>query len=67
MNILGIILLFLFLLLVALGIEFVIKLKKCEGKLIEDVIKTLMIRLNIMTVITIAMAIVFIANVILKI
>ena len=66
MNILAIILIFLFLILVALGIEFVIKLKKCEGKLIEDVRKTLMIRLNIMTAITIAMAIVFIANVILK-
>ena len=67
MNVLGIILLFLFLLLVVLGIEFVIKLKKCEGKLIEDVIKTLMVRLNIMTVITIAMVIVFIVKVILKI
>ena len=67
MNILAIVLIFLFILLTVLGIEFIIKLKKSEGKLIEDVRKTLMIRLNIMTGIIVVMAIIYIINAVLRV
>ncbi len=66
MNILGIISIILLLILVILGIEFMIKLKKSEGKLIDEVRKPLMIRLNIIIVLTIALSITTIINIILK-
>lgn len=37
-------------LLLGSGIEFLIKLKKCEGKVMEDVRKPLTIRLNIIMI-----------------
>ena len=66
MNILGIISIILLLILVILGIEFMIKLKKSEGKLIDEVRKPLMIRLNIIIVLTITLSITTIINIILK-
>ena len=66
MNILGIISIILLLILVILGIEFMIKLKKSEGKLIDEVRKPLMIRLNIIIVLTVALSITTIINIILK-
>ena len=66
MNVFGIISIILLMILVILGIEFMIKLKKSEGKLIDEVRKPLMIRLNIIIVLTVALSITTIINIILK-
>ena len=66
MGVFGIISIFLLLILVILGIEFIIKLKKSEGKLIDEIRKTLTIRLNIIIVLTFALSITMIINIILK-
>lgn len=64
MNIFGIISIVLLLILVILGIEFMLKLKKSEGKLINKVRNPLMIRLNIIIALTIILAITTIINII---
>ncbi len=66
MNIFGILTIVLLVVLIVLGIEFMIKLKKSEGKLIEDVRKPLINRLNIIIILTVALSIVTIINVILR-
>lgn len=66
MNFLGIISIILLLILVILGIEFMMKLKKSEGKLIDEVRKALLIRLNIIIVLTVTLSITTIINIILK-
>jgi len=66
MNIFGILTIVLLVVLIVLGIELMIKLKKSEGKLIEDVRKPLINRLNIIIILTVALSIVTIINVILR-
>ena len=66
MNILGILSIILVLFLVALSIEFIIKFKKSEDKLIDEVRKSLIIRLDIITVITVILSIIVIANIVTK-
>ena len=66
MNIFGILSIILLVLLVIFGIEFMLKLKKVEGKLISDVKKPLMIRLDIIILLTISLAITTIINIIWK-
>ena len=66
MNTFGIISIILLLCLVILGIEFMITLKKNEEKLIEDVRKSLMIRLNIIIILTVVLSITTIISIIIK-
>ena len=66
MNIFGILTIILLVVLIVLGIELMVKLKKSEGKLIEDVRKPLINRLNIIIILTVALSIVTIINVILR-
>ncbi len=66
MNIFGILTIVLLVVLIVLGIELMIKFKKSEGKLIEDVRKPLINRLNIIIILTVALSIVTIINVILR-
>lgn len=64
MNILGIISIILLLILVVLGVEFIVKFKKSEGKLIDAVRSPLMVILNIIIVLTIVLSIITIINII---
>ena len=65
-NILGIISIILLLCLGIFGIELMITLKKNEAKLIEDIRKPLMTRLNIIIILTVVLSITTIINIIIK-
>jgi len=66
MDILKIIDICLIILLLVFGIEAVIKFKKVENEKVEDVRKTLTIRINIIMLITVLTSIVTILNVLLN-
>lgn len=66
MDILKIIDICLVILLLVFGIEAVIKFKKVENEKVEDVRKTLTIRINIIMLITVLTSIVTILNVLLN-
>ena len=48
------------------GIDTISKIKKCEGKLIDDVRKNLIIRIDILLVLTVVLAVLTILNVFIK-
>lgn len=64
MDLLKIVDIIIIIILLAVGIETIIKFKKSEGKLIEDIRKSLLIRIDIMMVITIIISILTIINII---
>lgn len=66
MTILKIIDIILIVLLLIAGIETFIKFKKCENKKIEEIRKDLLIRIDIIMVLTILIAIITILNIIIK-
>lgn len=66
MNIIKIIDIILIILLIIIGIETLLKVKNSEGKLIEDVRKPLIIRIDIIMILTIIIAILLILNIIIK-
>lgn len=66
MNVLAIISIILILFLVIFGIEFMIKLNQSEGKLIDEVKKSLIIRIDIIIVLTVILSIVSIINIVIR-
>ena len=50
----------------AIGIETIIRVKKSEGKMIDDVRKSLTIRINIIMVLTVLLAVLTLLNIFLK-
>ena len=49
-----------------IGIETIIRVKKSEGKMIDDVRKPLTIRINIIMVLTVLLAVLTLLNIFLK-
>ena len=66
MNILKIVDLVFIIILAIVGIETFIKIKKSEGKKIEEVRKPLLTRINIIIILTILISILIIINVLKK-
>lgn len=66
MNVLVIISIVLILALIIFGIEFMMKLNKSEGKLIDEVKKSLIIRINIITVLIIILSVISIINIVIR-
>lgn len=50
----------------AIGIETIIRVKKSEGEMIDDVRKPLTIRINIIMVLTVLLAVLTLLNIFLK-
>jgi len=63
---LKIIIIILIILLLVIGTETIIKFKKNEGKLIENIKKPLLIRINIIMTLTIIIAITTIINILIN-
>lgn len=52
--------------LLVIGVETIIKIKKSEGKLIEDVRKSLLIRIDIIIVLIIGISVLTIVNIVIN-
>lgn len=66
MNLLKLIEIILIIILLVIGIETIIKFKKSENKLIEDIKKSLIVRIDIIMILTIIISILTIINIIFK-
>lgn len=66
MNLIRIITIILIVCLLVIGIDTIIKLKNSEGKLIDDVRKPLLIRIDIIIILTIIISLLTILNIIYK-
>lgn len=66
MNILKIINVILIICLLLVGIEAIIKVKKSENRLIDDIRKPLLIRIDIIILLTIIVSILTVLNILIK-
>lgn len=67
MNILEILIIVLIIIITIFGIETIIKFKKSEGKLIDEIRQPLVVRINILMVLIVIISIITIINIVLKV
>lgn len=67
MNVLEILIIILVLTITIIGIETIIKFKKCEGKRIDEVRKSLLVRIKILITLIIIVSIISIINIAIKV